>query len=79
MSAAPSYLLVGPPDLLHDLGLDFIDVGWAVSVAGWRAVITASDEDAAAPAPAWPTEVTLSGVVTSGHQAACSEHFGTGA
>lgn len=73
--APPSYLLVGPPDLLHDLGLDFIDVGWEVSISGWRAVVSACAEDAAAPAPAWPTEVTLSGVVTCGHRAACAEHL----
>jgi len=23
----PSYLLVGPPELLHDLAMDFADVG----------------------------------------------------
>ncbi len=70
----PSYLLVGPPDLLHDLALDFIDIGWEVSVAGWRAVISAAPADAAAPAPAWPTEITLSGVRTAGHAEACAEH-----
>ena len=74
----PSYLLVGPPDLLHDLLLDFDDVGWDVSAAGWRAVVTAPPADAAAPEPAWPTEVTLSGVRRDGHAAACSEHLNAG-
>jgi hypothetical protein len=37
----PSYLLVGPPDLLHDITLDFADVGWRFAVSGWRAVISA--------------------------------------
>ena len=73
---APSYLLVGPPDLLHDIVLDFLDVGWEVSAAGWRAVISAPPADGAAPAPEWPTEITLSGVRHAGHESACSEHFG---
>ena len=73
--APPSYLLVGPPDLLHDMALDFIDVGWEVSVAGWRAVVSASPGDAAAPEPAWPTEITLSGVRRDGHATACQEHM----
>jgi hypothetical protein len=75
---APSYLLVGPPDLLHDLALDFIAVGWEVTVVGWRAVVSASAEDAAAPQPGWPTEITLSGVGRDGHGAACAEHLGGG-
>ena len=74
--APPSYMLVGPPDLLHDLSLDFAEIGWQVSVAGWRAVITAAPEDAAAPAPEWPTELTLSGVGRDGHPAACHVHLG---
>jgi hypothetical protein len=73
---APSYLIVAPPDLLHDIALDFMDVGWEVSVAGWRAVVSAPPADAAAPAPGWPTEVTLSGVRHEGHAAACAEHMG---
>ncbi len=73
---APSYLLVGPPDLLHDIGLDFLDVEWEVSVVGWRAVVSAPAQDAAACEPGWPTEITLSGVRHEGHAAACSEHFG---
>jgi hypothetical protein len=74
--ATPSYMLVGPPDLLHDLSLDFAEIGWQVSVAGWRAVVTAAPEDAAAPAPEWPTELTLSGVGRDGHPAACRVHLG---
>jgi hypothetical protein len=77
--AAPSYMLVGPPDLLHDLSLDFEDIGWRVSVAGWKAVISAAPEDAAAPAPEWPTEITLSGVGREGHSEACRAHLGTAA
>jgi hypothetical protein len=72
----PSYLLVGPPDLLHDITLDFADVGWRFAVSGWRAVISAPPEDAAAPEPAWPTEVTLMSVRRGGHEAACAEHLG---
>ena len=73
---APSYLLVGPPDLLHDVVLDFDAIGWRIAVVGWRAVVSAPPEDAAAAAPAWPTEVTLSGVRREGHEAACREHLG---
>lgn len=67
---------MGPPDLLHDMTLDFADVGWRVAVAGWRAVITAAPEDAGAPEPGWPTEMTLTGVRRAGHEAACAEHLG---
>jgi hypothetical protein len=77
--AAPSYMLVGPPDLLHDLTLDCEDIGWQVSVAGWKAVISAAPEDAAAPAPEGPTEITLSGVGREGHSEACRTHLGTAA
>jgi hypothetical protein len=77
--APPSYMLVGPPDLLHDVWLDFDDIGWQVTVAGWRAVVTASPEDAAAPAPEWPTELTLSGVGRDGHAEACRVHLGQAA
>jgi hypothetical protein len=69
----PSYLLVGPPDLLHDLTLDFADIGWRVATAGWQAVVTAAPADAAAPEPEWPTEVTLAGVRRNGHAAAVAE------
>lgn len=72
---APSYLLVGPPDLLHDVALDFIEIGWEVSVVGWKAVVSAAAEDASAPPPEWPTEITLSGVRRDGHGAACREHL----
>ena len=74
--APPSYMLVGPPDLLHDVWLDFAEIGWQVSVAGWKAVVTVAPEDAAAPAPEWPTEVTLSAVGREGHPEACRLHLG---
>jgi hypothetical protein len=79
MSAPPdeprpvSYLIVGPADILHDITLDFADIGWQVAAVRWQAVITAPPEDAGAPAPEWPTEVTLWGVRHEGHEAACSE------
>jgi hypothetical protein len=69
----PSYLLVGPPDLLHDMTLDFLDIGWSVAVMRWQAVVTAPEADAGAPEPEWPTEVTLAGVRRDGHAAACAE------
>jgi len=72
----PSYLLVGPPDLLHDLTLDFADVGWLVATARWQAVVTAAPQDASAPEPEWPTEVTLAGVRRDGHAAAVAEFLG---
>lgn len=68
-----SYLLVGPPDLLHDLTLDFADMGWEVAVSRWHAVVTAPPEDAGAPAPEWPTEVTQAGTSRAGHAAACRD------
>lgn len=71
-----SYLLVGPPDLLHDIGLDFAEVGWRVDIMRWQAVVTAPPEDDGAPEPGWPAEVTLAGVRRDGHEAACREHFG---
>jgi hypothetical protein len=74
----PSYHLIGPPDLLHDVMGDFEDIGWRVSVSRWQAVVTASDEDAAAPAPDWPAEVTLARVTRGGHAAACEAHLGGG-
>src|SRR5262249_53976487 len=49
--APTSYLLIGPPDLLHDLWLDFEEVGWAVSVMRWQAVVTPPPADAGAPPP----------------------------
>jgi hypothetical protein len=66
-----SYLLVGPPDLLHDLTLDFADVGWQVDVVRWHAVVTAPAEEADGPTPEWPTEVTLLGTSRDGHAEAC--------
>ncbi len=72
----PSYLLVGPPDLLHDLTLDFAEIGWQVATARWQAVVTAAAQDAAAPEPEWPTEVTLAGVRRDGHAAAVAEFLG---
>jgi hypothetical protein len=68
-----SYLLVGPADLLHDLSLDFLDIGWEVSVVRWQAVVTAPPEDAGSPEPEWPTEVTRMGIRRDGHAAACAE------
>jgi hypothetical protein len=72
----PSYLLVGPPDLLHDLTLDFAEIGWQVAASRWQAVVTAAPRDAAAPEPQWPTEVILAGVRYDGHAAAVAEHLG---
>jgi hypothetical protein len=73
-----SYLLLGPPDLLHDLQREFADVGWEVSVVRWQAVVTAPPADAAAPAPDWPAEVTLAGVTRDDHRAACAGYLGGG-
>lgn len=70
-----SYLLIGPPDLLHDLMLDFQDIGWACTVHRWQAVITAPAEEAGHRAPSWPAEITLAGVSHVGHGAACQGHF----
>jgi hypothetical protein len=72
----PSYLIVGPPDLLHDLTLDFAEIGWQVATSRWQAVITAAADDARAPEPEWPTEVTLAGVRRDGHAAAVAEFLG---
>lgn len=70
-----SYLLIGPPDLLHDLMLDFQEIGWNCTVHRWQAVITAPADEAAHRAPAWPAEITLAGVSRAGHSAACQGHF----
>jgi hypothetical protein len=79
MPATPvSYLLVGPPDLLHDIQLDFMEIGWEVSVVRWQAVVTAPPEDAGGPAPGWPAEVTLAGVLPAGHAEACRTHLASG-
>ncbi|HJZ60936.1 MAG TPA: hypothetical protein VKD47_02145 [Miltoncostaeaceae bacterium] len=76
--APTSYLLIGPPDLLHDLWLDFEEVGWAVSVMRWQAVVTAPPEDAGAPQPGWPAEVTLARVTRDDHETACRDFFVAG-
>lgn len=70
-----SYLLLGPPDLLHDVLVEFDDIGWAVSADRWQAVITAPPEDADSPEPGWPAQVTLQGTSRDGHEAACREHL----
>ena len=70
-----SYLLVGPPDLLHDVLLDFAEIGWEVSASRWNAVVTAPAEDAGAPAPDWPSELTLAGVLDEDHASACRRHL----
>jgi len=77
--APTTFVVVGPPDLLHDLMLDFQDVGWEVSIGGWHAVITAPPEDAGAPAPAWPTEVTLLQTTRDDHATALAQHLKGGA
>lgn len=66
-----SYRLIGPPDLLHDLQLDFEEIGWRVSVVRWQAVVTAPAEDAGHAPPQWPVEVTLAGVAPEDHDVAC--------
>jgi hypothetical protein len=76
VTAPKSYRIVGPPDLLHDLALDFIEVGWQTSVVRWQAVVTAPPADADAPDPEWPTEVTLSGIGREDHATACRDFFG---
>lgn len=75
-SPPPNYRLIGPPDLLHDLIRDFEYDGWACSIVRWQAVITASAQDAAAPPPGWPAEVTLAGVSHLPHGEACQDFFG---
>lgn len=70
-----SYRLIGPPDLLHDLLLDFADIGWATASHRWLAVVSSPPGDAAAPAPDWPAEVTLAGVSHVGHDQTCRDHF----
>ncbi len=78
MTASPSptsYRIIGPPDLLHDLLLDFRDIGWEVTVVRWQAVFAAPAEEAGHAPPAWPAEVTLAGVSHDVHDAACREYF----
>jgi hypothetical protein len=55
--------------------LDFEAIGWRVTAMRWQAVITAPPEDAAAPAPDWPAEVTLTGVSHEAHEIACRAFF----
>ncbi len=74
-SLPTSYRLIGPPDLLHDLMLDFQEIGWACTVHRWQAVITAPATEAEHRAPAWPAEITLAGVSHAGHDTVCQEHF----
>ncbi|MFN8109565.1 MAG: hypothetical protein U0Y82_06920 [Thermoleophilia bacterium] len=71
-----SYRLIGPPDLLHDLKLDFEDVGWRVTVVRWKAVVTAPPEDAGHVAPEWPAEITVAGVGHEDHPVAAAEFLG---
>jgi hypothetical protein len=71
-----NYRLIGPPDLLHDLMLDFQEIGWECTVHRWQAVISAPPEDAGHPPPDWPGEITLAGVSHTDHLAACHDHFG---
>ncbi len=70
-----SYLLLGPPDILHDLLNEFADDGWYCSADRWQAVITAPPEDAEGPEPGWPTEVSLQGTTRGGHEEACRQHL----
>ncbi len=74
-SLPTNYRLIGPPDLLHDLMLDFQDIGWQCTVHRWQAVITAPATEDAHNAPHWPAEITLAGVSRIDHEAACRDHF----
>jgi hypothetical protein len=71
-----NYRLLGPPDLLHDLMLDFQEIGWLCTVWRWQAVITAPPEDAGHTAPQWPAEITQAGLSHTDHEAACRDQFG---
>ena len=73
--APKSYLLLGPPDILHDLLNEFAEDGWHCSADRWKAVVTAPPEDADGPEPGWPTEVSLQGTSRGGHEEACREHL----
>jgi hypothetical protein len=73
--APKSYLLLGPPDILYDLLNDFADDGWHCSADRWKAVITRPDGDNGPDPGAWPAEISLQGISTDGHQAACREHL----
>jgi hypothetical protein len=73
-AVAKSYLILGPPDLLHDLLNEFSEDGWSCSADRWQAVITRPHGDDG-PDPGWPAEVSLQGISTQGHEAACREHL----
>lgn len=75
-SLPTNYRLIGPPDLLHDLMLDFQEIGWQCTVHRWQAVVTAPPDEAAHTPPAWPAEATLAGVSHTDHTTACHNHFG---
>ena len=78
MSADPlptNYRLVGPPDLLHDLMLDFREIGWQCTVHRWQAVITAPANESGHTAPQWSAEITLAGISRTDHGTACQDHF----
>jgi hypothetical protein len=70
-----SYLLLGPPDILHDLLNDFAEDGWSCSADRWQAVITRPEGDHGPDPGAWPAEVSLQGISNAGHEAACREHL----
>jgi hypothetical protein len=74
--APTNYSLIGPPDLLHDLILDFEEIGWRCTVFRWQAVISSPEGDPAHTAPLWPAEITLARVTTIDHEDACHAHFG---
>ncbi|MCB0872502.1 MAG: hypothetical protein H6531_08030 [Actinobacteria bacterium] len=81
MCAAPQpeptgYRLIGPPDLLHDLQRDFLDIGWEATVVRWQAVVTAPPEDAGHTPPEWPAEITLAGVDRTPHRVSVAEFLG---
>jgi hypothetical protein len=69
-----SYLILGPPDMLHDLLNEFSEDGWACSADRWLAVLTRPEGDDG-PDPGWPLEVSLQGTSADGHEAACREHL----
>ena len=70
-----SYLLLGPPDILFDLLNEFAEDGWSCSADRWQAVLTRPAGDDGPDPAAWPAEVSLQGITTDGHEAACREHL----
>lgn len=72
--APKSYLLLGPPDILHDLLNEFAADGWYCSADRWKAVVTAPPEDAGGR-PRMASGGVASGHVPGGHEAACREHL----